>query len=250
MEKVKYSKSEEPIVISKATSDRILKEDKPADIMALYWFYYYTAKWQGNNQAKSAINYVAKGLNWSEVKVRKNKKILEALGLIEQIKKTDEKTKKILGWYIKVNFIWSEKASLAKRHKVAKGTRWKPDTQIPLTNNKIPLTNNKNITKVIEPEAQYGREDINEVINFLKEKNNNMIDGSVKENRQYAKLLIDKVKKAYPEENTILQIKAIIQTALSDDFHAKNATTMKYLFYNTQKIIQTIKGRQERVLII
>lgn len=51
---------------------------------------------------------MAKALNWGDQKTRKNKKILQELGLIEDIKRIDKETKKIVGWYVKVNFIWSE----------------------------------------------------------------------------------------------------------------------------------------------
>lgn len=98
--------------------------------------------------------------------------------------------------------------------------------------------------------VQYGRQDITEIIEYLKVKNNNMIDGTVALNRRYATHLLNKVKKAYPEANTLLQVKAIIKTAKDDDFHSRNATSMKYLYYNTQKIIEIIKGDNDRVAII
>ncbi len=104
-----YDVNQEPIVLSKATLDRFLKEDKPGDLIALYTFYYYTAKWQRTNQPKSTTHYTAKGLKWSVDKVRKNKKILINLNLIEDIV-TKDKTNKITGHYIKVKFIWTEEA--------------------------------------------------------------------------------------------------------------------------------------------
>ena len=115
-------------------------------------------------------------------------------------------------------------------------------------NSKKENSNNK-LSKESKPEV-YGRQDITEIIEYLKEKNNNMIDGTVALNRRYAKHLLDKVKKAYPEANTLLQVKAIIKTAKDDDFHSRNATSMKYLYYNTQKIIEIIKGGAERVAVI
>ena len=66
-----YDKNQEPIVISKATSDIFLKEKNPSELMALYWFYYYTAKWQGTNNAKATTFYAAKGLKWGEDKIRR-----------------------------------------------------------------------------------------------------------------------------------------------------------------------------------
>jgi len=112
----------------------------------------------------------------------------------------------------------------------------------------IEVSSNTKLSK--DSSKSYGREDINQSIEFLKEKNNGMIDGTIKENRQYATLLINKIKKAYPGKDTVNQIKVIIQTALQDEFHSKNATSMKYLYYNTQKIIQTVRSKQNRVVEI
>ena len=112
MERIKhrrpqYSINEEPIVISKPTLDIFLKQDNPGDLIALYTFYYYTAKWQKTNQPKSTTYYTAKGLGWSEDRVRKRKNTLKQLKLIEDIQTYGEGNK-ITGHYIHVNFIWSK----------------------------------------------------------------------------------------------------------------------------------------------
>jgi hypothetical protein len=101
-----YRIEEEPIVLSKAVMDLLLQQDKPADLIALYCFYYYTAKWQGLNQCKATISYVAKGLQWTKEKVYKNKNILTYLGLIESVRKRNN-SGKIDGHYVRVNFMWS-----------------------------------------------------------------------------------------------------------------------------------------------
>ncbi len=95
------------IILTKYTLDKFLQEKNPSDLIALYTFYYYTAKWQETNQPKCTDSYCIKGLHWGESRFRKTKKQLLKLGLIEQIiyKKAD----KITGWYIKLNYIFSEK---------------------------------------------------------------------------------------------------------------------------------------------
>jgi hypothetical protein len=105
---VEYEVNQEPIVLSKGLIDLLLKQDKPSDLIALYTFYYYTAKWQKTNQPKSTTSYTSKGLNWTEEKVQKNKKILKQLGLVEDLRRTDDQGK-VTGHYIKVNFIWSHR---------------------------------------------------------------------------------------------------------------------------------------------
>lgn len=91
------------IIFNKITFDRLLKTETPADNIALYTFYYYTAKWQGTNQPKCTIDYVANGLKWSESRVRKAKKELSDIGLVEDITSKDE-IGKISGHFVKVNY--------------------------------------------------------------------------------------------------------------------------------------------------
>lgn len=101
----KYDISEEPIVISKPTLDIFLKQEKPGDLIALYLFYYYTAKWQKTNQPKCTTGYVAKGLKWTEERVQRTKRVLISLELIEDLTSRNSGNR-ITGHYIKVNFIW------------------------------------------------------------------------------------------------------------------------------------------------
>ena len=91
-------------------------EKNIGDLIALYIFYVYTAKWQKTNQIKCTTGYVANGLNWSENKVRKIKKLLIDMELIE-----DKKTKKstgrgketvISGWYIHLKYLLKEETLL------------------------------------------------------------------------------------------------------------------------------------------
>ena len=103
---IEYDKPQEPIVVSKITSDILLKQEKPAELMALYWFYYYTAKWQGTNQPKVTTSYVAEGLKWGKDKIIKAKKQLIDLNLIEDKITRNKNTGKINGHYIVVKFIW------------------------------------------------------------------------------------------------------------------------------------------------
>ena len=91
------------IIFNKITFDRLLKSETPADSIALYTFYYYTAKWQGTNQPKCTTAYVANGLKWSESRVRKAKKELLDIGLVEDITSKDEGGK-IIGHFVKVNY--------------------------------------------------------------------------------------------------------------------------------------------------
>jgi hypothetical protein len=102
-----YPVQEEPIVLSKHLIDTLLKETNFSDLIALYTFYYYTAKWQHTNRPYATVAYVSDGMHWTETKVRKAKNTLKELKLIEDISIRDEVTNKITAHYVKVNFIWT-----------------------------------------------------------------------------------------------------------------------------------------------
>jgi hypothetical protein len=50
------------------------------------------------------------------------------------------------------------------------------------------------------------------------------------------------MKKDYPDIAPVEQVKMLIDLAMQDRFHSKNATSFKYLFYNTQRIAQSFKS--------
>jgi hypothetical protein len=108
MNKVSYNNHEEPIVLSKALFDLLLKQEHFSELIALYSFYYYTAKWQKTNTPRAVNTYVSQALNWSTDKISKYKRILISLGLIENIVRKNENNSQFVGNYIRVNFIWSK----------------------------------------------------------------------------------------------------------------------------------------------
>ena len=101
-----YNVNDEPIVLSKPLLDLLLQQDNYSQLIALYTFYYYTAKWQQTNQPKATTSYTAKALRWHGRKVQAVKQQLMELKLIENITTRNEKNR-ITGHYVKVNFIWS-----------------------------------------------------------------------------------------------------------------------------------------------
>jgi len=95
------------IILSKQTIDAMLGQEHPSDLIGLYAFYYYTAKWQKTNIIKCSTGYVAKGLKWTKERVIGNKKMLMELRLIEN-QRTKNKKGQITGWYIKLNYLWKK----------------------------------------------------------------------------------------------------------------------------------------------
>lgn len=92
------------VAIPIKTITRILSVENQGDVLALYIFYLYTAKWQKTNQARATNNYVKKGIGMGDIKLLKAQKSLIELGLIEKITKRND-TGQITGRYIKVNHI-------------------------------------------------------------------------------------------------------------------------------------------------
>gem|GEM_PF-2797081 len=105
---IKYNRNNEPLVTSKITFDIFLKQENPAELIALYHFYYYTSKWQQTTTVKATTNYISSGLHWTTKKVIRIKKKLVELGFIEDVQKRDEATGRIVSHYIKINFLWGE----------------------------------------------------------------------------------------------------------------------------------------------
>jgi len=104
-----FDRNEEPIVLSKHLIDLLLSQPNAPQLIALYIFYYYTAKWQKTNIPKATNSYVAKGIGISKNTLEKYKAELIRLKLIENIVDTDSNGK-IVGHYIQVNFIWTRES--------------------------------------------------------------------------------------------------------------------------------------------
>ena len=92
--------------ISKHTADLLLRQPRPADLIAVYCFYLYTANWQCTNRPKATTRYCGKGLKISEVRVRLAKEQLRKLDLIEDYVDRDAKGR-IKCWYIHLKYIRS-----------------------------------------------------------------------------------------------------------------------------------------------
>ena len=108
----------EPLVIGKATLDRILEKCRNGgDCIALYVFYYNTAKWQKTATVKATVKFCANGLNYSEDRIRRARQELEAEGLISTVCRKD-KNGKVAGWYVEVKFLWGRKSTLAISQRV------------------------------------------------------------------------------------------------------------------------------------
>lgn len=105
-----------------------------------------------------------------------------------------------------------------------------------INNSKELLTQAKPVEKP-QLKKQYGNPDINFLISYLKEKLNlPMLDGSEKQNRRYAYLLLKKFKE-------VDKIKLLIDVASKDKFWSTTIASFRQLYYNAVQIISKTRKR-------
>lgn len=100
--------------ITRQSIEAILKSEAIApigDMLALWMFYAYTARWQGTNQPRATVKFVMGGLSWGRDKVRKARQGLLHLKLIEDVHEMDKKTGRLEAAYVKVNHL-AKKSSI------------------------------------------------------------------------------------------------------------------------------------------
>ena len=103
----RYDVKNEPTILSKPLLDLLLSQERPLDVLGLYVFYYYTAKWQGTSSPKAVNAFVKKRLKLGSDRMHAAKAILLDLGLIKN--KTLKNTSgKIIGHYIHVNILYDK----------------------------------------------------------------------------------------------------------------------------------------------
>lgn len=172
------------VVLNRNTLETLIHLDDADNCIALYVVYYRLAKWQKTNKIKATDEYIRKTLHWGKEKIVKIKKILKNCGLIEIIQQRNES--KIIGWFVKVNYIVSENSMLKIKveqevlnQEVVKSTSTKQDT--------IALINNINC--------------LNNKIELLKEENNKLKSLlKESENTKFNSELFNKFWEAYPRK--------------------------------------------------
>lgn len=97
------------LIINKHTIDTLFHLENAADCVALYVFYYKTAKWQKTNTIKANDAYVKKSLNWGIDRIKRTKQTLKEHGLINIVQR--RKDGKIAGWYIEVSYLVAQRTA-------------------------------------------------------------------------------------------------------------------------------------------
>ena len=132
-----------PIVIHQHLIQKFMRQDKHfANLLALYTFYIYHAQLQETNQPLATDEFARKGLNWALERVKKTKRLLKDLGVIEVVQ-----YKKY--YYIHLFFIYTKKKiekllNLEKQEEPKEGSVKKPKQKSEfeklLISSKIPQT--------------------------------------------------------------------------------------------------------------
>ena len=90
MKTVDYKKHPPVINITKTTMDRLKEEPDSGDLLSLYVWYCYVASWQETNNVWASVEYMTKLTKWSQNKVRRLRKRLTTLELIEDVQNREK----------------------------------------------------------------------------------------------------------------------------------------------------------------
>ena len=94
--------------------------------------------------------------------------------------------------------------------------------------------------------SEYWNSDINQCLNLIKEYNGWLLDWTVKQSRQYAKLLIDKLNKLesiqswkYSRSQTL---DIILQVVSKNKYHSSKITSVESIYRNLAVLMQVCKN--------
>ena len=90
--------------------------------------------------------------------------------------------------------------------------------------------------------TEYGNEEVNECLNLIKSYNNGICNWTVKKSRQYATLLIAKIKKIDSVQNWTIKrqevLKMILEVWKNDEYHSTKTTSPELIFYNLATLME------------
>jgi hypothetical protein len=88
----------------------------------------------------------------------------------------------------------------------------------------------------------FGNPKVNALIGHLKQRLGHGLDGSHRQNRTNCWNLIRKWEKDYPDQDCVAALKLVIDAGLQDPYHKQRLTEFGYLYRNSQKIANLIRG--------
>lgn len=225
----------QPVTVTAETLQRLSKQDKYPELLALYMSYVEMTTWQHNNSIKATTDFMAKRLHWTEKKIRTHKKTLTELGLIEDIIRKDE-TGKITGHYILVKYVVNPHSPLD----------YGVDSNTPNTNNYKESTNNSNfVTNVTKgTEGSRRRKDIDDMFAYWEQQTGLPILSRVLANRYACSNLIRKYG-----DTRLRELVQMVAAAQNDRYGPKVAD-FSALQADTNKLLVWAKGKSTSMEVI
>ncbi len=186
---------------------------------------------------------IAEEIGISEKTVKKYLRLLKEYNIIAVEQRKDEQNKFKTNVYFLLDKSEWGKPWGTKLPTGAVGKQLPPNNTN-ITNNL--LFNKLNNKSLVTGKASASKQkktpkpEIDEIINYLKSTLDlKELDGSRKLNRRYANLLLRKFK-------SVELIKKVVKLAAADRFHRANLTSVKYLYYNFVKIVQSYRAKQQK----
>jgi hypothetical protein len=174
---------------------------------------------------------------------------------IEHLKTTWELTTKTTNKYTLITVVWYDKYQYNEKQTTSKTTNnWQTtDNQTTTTkeykNIRTKEDKEKNNTKVLAT-PEFGNTDINFLLEKIKIYNNGIVDWTQKEQRQYWKLLLDKLNKIESVQSwkyTAIEIlEIILKIVWENSYHSQKIVWPKKIFYELAWLMQICKQDFEK----
>lgn len=219
-------------ILNKHTVETLFNLENCADCIAMYVFFYKTAKWQETNSIKANETYIKKCLGWGYDKIRKTKSILKDAGLINVVQL--RKDNKIEGWFIQVSYLVSQEKS--DKIKVINNEE-KQEVGNP-TDREQEINALKNNINILENNINMLKEENNKLLKILKDNNININNINITNKENIKRNQIEKILEYWNS-------KEIIKHKENDDI--KNAIS-KILKENTEDEIKLSIDHYSEVL--
>lgn len=214
-------------------------------------YLYLCRKVDKDQSAWPSLELIAKSLGINRKTVQRAIKNLEDFGMIARERK---RTKG--GQWLHTTYYLLDKSQWIKKPQDKNDLRSASGQKRPVSSGHSSPTKETQyiketqyVSKETQPKPDTRNKDVQEIIDEMQSTLEGIpMDGTQKENRRYAYLLIGKLKKlcvsqGQPDTQAVPLAKAIIKAAHSG-WHSKNATSVKYIYYNMGKIVNEQKSKK------
>lgn len=228
--------ADELLIVDKRTIEHLFDLDNPADCVALYMFFYKTAKWQGTQSIKANDTYIRKCLGWGAKRVTDTKSALESAGLIRKVARRSNG--KITGHFIEVNYLLHQNT---RKPLVDETTCGFQETNAYKTNNKCSINLDKNIdTKVSIDESSQNLPvrtqrslDIDQAFLIWEEVMGYPLQVN-KTDRRYINILLNKKDMDLDKLRTLVRL---VEASQHDKYKRFSITNYTELYYKTNDLM-------------